>query len=103
MSNDADAQPCALHMSLCVVHIPFSQRVDAFMLHHLRDRHAVGICTTLSRTDWIIKECMHAVYQRTWMITKLVIWDFNAFDTFCPLRRAVSAVHSDRARNESIM
>jgi len=40
---------------------------------------------------------MHDVYQRPWMITKLVIWDFNAFDTFCPLRRAVSAVQSYRA------
>jgi hypothetical protein len=70
---------------------------------HLRDRHAVGMCTTLPRTNWIIEECTHVVYQRTWMITKLVIWESNAFYTFCLLRRALSAVQSYKAWNKSIM
>jgi len=38
MSNDAGAQPCPLHMTLCVVRIPLSQRVDAFMLLTSPDR-----------------------------------------------------------------
>jgi len=85
---------------LCVTLMPLSQRVGALdCWHHLRDRQAVGMCTVLSRTNWITAKCMHAVCQRTWMITKLVIWDSNAFDTFCPSKRAVTAVQACRAWN----
>jgi len=61
------------------------------------------MCTALSRTNWITENCTHAVYERTWLVTKLVIWDSIAFDTFCTARRAVTALQSYRERNASIM
>lgn len=63
------------------------------------------VCTALSKTTWIThtEKCMHAGYQSTWMVMKLVIWDSHAFDTLYPSRRAVAAVQSYSARSESIM
>ena len=32
MCSDADSKPCPLHMTICVMHMPLSLRVDAFSL-----------------------------------------------------------------------
>ena len=64
MRSDADVQLCPLHSILRVMHMPVSQRMDALrLLTSTEIDIQFGMCTALSRSNWIIEKCTHAVYN----------------------------------------